>query len=379
MTLIAVSPDSRFYSQREINSNLRMILTPKLLHGGPLLSRLTSCQGWGVLDIYKRIVEGLSNRYDIVQTFDHFPNISIPVQYLRKRIDARFVSDWCDLHHLPGGFRDTLKYRLDFIYRKLGFPFRKYLRSSEVDIRKKADSVTVISNQLREVAILYGVSQEKISLIEGGADTDTIKPLPKLSCRKRLNLPLEAKIVVFLGKAQFDLDILIKSFARIKETVPNAYLVVIGKNLYRWTQRLVTDLGVKDNYLEVGYCAERLLPYYLSSADVFALPLKKNLANQVRWPNKIGEYMAAGRPTVISDVGDVARVVRNHEIGLVAEPNEYDLAEKIEILLRDEVLARSLGEKARQIACSKYSWFSLAARLEDIYLQVLDQDGHSMQ
>jgi hypothetical protein len=84
--------------------------------------------------------------YDVVHTFDHFANVVIPFNYLQKRTSAKFVSDWCDIYHLPGGFVDTLSYRLDRIYKSIGFIFRNYLKSTELSIRKRADAVTVISH-----------------------------------------------------------------------------------------------------------------------------------------------------------------------------------------------------------------------------------------
>jgi glycosyltransferase involved in cell wall biosynthesis len=109
---------------------------------------------------------------------------------------------------------------------------------------------------------------------------------------------------------------------------------------------------------------------------VFALPLRENLFNKTRWPNKIGEYMACGRPTVVSDVGEVAEVVKNNGIGLVAEPGVEGFAQKIRILFTDDKLAEDMGARAREMACKKYSWAQLGAELERIYFQVLNSKDH---
>ena len=379
VTLICVSPNSAFRAHEEIHQNLRIILTPKLFHGNCVLSRLTSCQGWGILDILKRINEGKSSKYDIIHTFDHFPNIAIPLTYIRRASKAKIVSDWCDLHHLPGGFQDTFKYRFDILYRNLGFPFRHYLNRMELEVRRKAHAVTVISKKLKEVAISYRIDDKYLSIIEGGADTESIIPLPKIKSRERIGLPANSKIVGFLGRSQFDLDILIRSIERIKKGIPNLLLLVIGQNLYPWTKQLAAELGIQENYREVGYTPDEVLPYYLSSADVFALPMKRSLLNEVRWPNKIGEYMASGRPTVVTNVGEVASVVNEHRIGLVAEPAVEHFAEKLELLLTNDTLAERLGRRARNLACKKYSWRLLAVRLEQIYYGLLSTDKFSLK
>lgn len=370
VTLIAVSPESLLRTVEETNSCLKVILTPNLFYGGPILSRLTSCQGWGILDIYKRIKVGMSSKFDIIQLFDHFPNIAIPFNYLRKRSSAKFVSDWCDLHHLPGGFRDTLKGRFDVVYKTIGFPFRKYLNFVEVDIRKKADAVTVISHKLKEIAIEQGIREEKLTVIEGGVDIDIIKPLPKMEAREKLGLPLNGSIIEFMGRHQSDLDIVIKSFASLKQELRNSYLLIVGTP-DNWNKKLAIRYGIIDNYIEAGYCSDDLLPYYLACADLFVLPYKKNLANEARWANKFGEYLAAGRPTVISNVSAQACIIRKHEVGLVADNSIEDFTQKMKKLLKNNALSMNFGINARKLACEKYSWKKLAEKVENIYYQIL--------
>jgi glycosyltransferase involved in cell wall biosynthesis len=102
--------------------------------------------------------------------------------------------------------------------------------------------------------------------------------------------------------------------------------------------------------------------------------MKKNFMNETRWPNKIGEYMASGRPTVVSDVGDVAEVVEKYGIGLVAKPGADSFAEKMQILFSNEKAAVDMGVRAREVACEKYSWAEMAIRLEAIYFQLIKTD-----
>ncbi len=48
-----------------------------------------------------------------------------------------------------------------------------------------------------------------------------------------------------------------------------------------------------------------LLPKYLAAADVFLMPYSNKISNVGRWPNKVGDYMCVGRPTVSNPVGEV--------------------------------------------------------------------------
>jgi glycosyltransferase involved in cell wall biosynthesis len=370
VTLVGISSDLRFKQKIKTCSNLKIVFNPNLLNGGFLMSRIASSKGWGILDIYHRIVDIKRHKYDIIQMFDHFPNISIPFQYLRNKSDAKFVSDWCDIYHLSGGFRDTFRHRFDPAYRLLGFVFRKYLKRMELQIRKQSDYVSVISRKLKSDAINYGIVGEKIIVVEGGVDIKKIRPLEKEYSRKKIGFSQKDKIIIFLGRSQFDLDLLIKSFAKIQNNVQNSFLVVVGQNLHSWTKELADRLGIKDRYLEVGYIPDNILPYYLSSADIFALPLKKNLINETRWPNKIGEYMASGRPTIVSNVGDIPGIVKKYQIGLVADNSAEDFSIKLLKLLNNEKLSDILGKNARKLALKKFSWLKMASKLEDAYFKL---------
>lgn len=370
VTLMAVSGESRFKSSYSLESNVKIVETPNFLYNNFFSARIELYGGAGVFDIAARIKEAMSSEYDVIQMFDHFPNIAIPFYYLKRKLGSKFVSDWCDLYHLPGGSRETYGTRFDFIYNTIGFPFRKWNRFVETDLRRKADAVTVISRKLREIALEKGGDKGKVFLIEGGADVDTITPLPKREVRKRLGVPVNAKVVEFMGRCQNDLDVLMKSFVKIKNDVPNSSLLVVGERR-EWIKRLALSLGIGDSYIAVGRCSDDLLPAYLSCADLLALPLRNNVVNEARWANKFGEYLASGRPIVISDVGDQPAIVKKFETGLVADNSIEDFSRKMAMLLRNRDLSERMGQNARRTACDYFTWKRMAKKLENIYYAVL--------
>ena len=377
VTLTAVSPEQKFGASFTVENGLTLIETANLGHEplGRMTLRLYLEPGAGPCDILTRLRLLRSDKFDIVHMFDHSPNVAVPFYLMRSRIRARFVSDWCDIYHCPGGLRDHNSFRLDRLYRLVGFPFRIYSRFVEHDLRRRVHGVTAISEGLRRYAMRHGIPQERVQVVEGGADVRHIRPLSRTAARLRLGLAGQGKVVGFLGTFQRDLDIVIGSFSLVRLAVPGARLMVIGK-LHESTRQQVAQAGLSDCFIEAGRCSDELLPWFLAAADVFVLPLKDIPANATRWPNKIGEYMASGRPTVVNDVGDVANLVREYGIGLLAGQGAAPFADKITKLLTNEFLAEELGKKAREVACTRYSWASLAEGLEQFYLQLLKRDPY---
>jgi len=116
------------------------------------------------------------------------------------------------------------------------------------------------------------------------------------------------------------------------------------------------------------------LSTYLSCADLFILPFPNKIYNVGRWPNKIGEYISLGRPTISNPVGDIKKLFETYNIGLLANWDPDDFADKIIYLIENPSIANQLGENARQVAVHRYNWSILINRLEEFYYNILERD-----
>ncbi len=79
---------------------------------------------------------------------------------------------------------------------------------------------------------------------------------------------------------------------------------------------------------------------------------------------------ACAVPVVASDIPGY-RAVMTEETGVLVPPgDEAALADALVTLLEDEPRRRALGDAARRIAVERYSWGTIAERLEQIYEEV---------
>jgi glycosyltransferase involved in cell wall biosynthesis len=78
------------------------------------------------------------------------------------------------------------------------------------------------------------------------------------------------------------------------------------------------------------------------------------------------------RPTVTNPIGDVKSLFEATEIGLLADWNAEDFANKIEYIIENPVIGRYYGENARDIALTRYSWNILIEKLEEFYYELLN-------
>ena len=65
------------------------------------------------------------------------------------------------------------------------------------------------------------------------------------------------------------------------------------------------------------------MPYWLKSADVLVLPNKKGekISERYTSPLKLFEYMASGRPMIVSDLSSLREIV-SAETAMFVEPND---------------------------------------------------------
>jgi glycosyltransferase involved in cell wall biosynthesis len=125
-----------------------------------------------------------------------------------------------------------------------------------------------------------------------------------------------------------------------------------------------------ERVIEFGFMPFEEYTALLPAVDLFLFPFAKSTLNEGRWPNKVGDYMAAGRPTVSNPTGDMIQLFKTHNIGLLASENPDDFAAKTLTLLNNDVLMDEIGRSARQVAEKYYDWGIMTKKLEKCFAEV---------
>jgi phosphatidylinositol alpha-mannosyltransferase len=108
-------------------------------------------------------------------------------------------------------------------------------------------------------------------------------------------------------------------------------------------------------------------PRYYASAEVFCTPCQRASFGMV-----LLEAMSCGRPVVASMISGFERLLTSGREGLlVAPPDDPSgfAAALLHLLERPDELSR-MGAEGRLTATARYSWGSVAAELEDYYLEL---------
>lgn len=327
----------------------------------PLPHRLRH-NGTSPFQIFNRILHVLRHRYDLVHGFGQRPAVVIPALVHKFYYRRPYLADWADLW----GWGGLASYRGGVWGNLAGLADDL----AERIVYRLADAVTVIAGYLKEKALAYGVDPKKIFQVPVGANVDTIVPLPQREMRLKHNLSLGASIVVFVGNAKYDADLLAKSFLELLKLRPKAKLMFIGREMPNFNQ-IIKTAKAQSAIIYKGFVPNDELPELLACGDVMLLPYTDRAINRGRFPNKIGDYLAAGRPTVANPTGDLKRLFEKDEVGILAPESPKKFASAIAHLLKNKALRQKLGQNARRVAETKYAWRLIAKNLETIYESAL--------
>jgi len=350
VTLMAIHPSARLrMAERELDG-VKLVESPDLLWG---MGRT----GWDPWDTLRRSLWVRRRSFDIIHTVDTRPAVCIPAMLARRSNGAAWVADWTDWWGRGGATTE----REGWLVRTLVGPVEQWFEEKP---RSHADGTVVISHALARRAELLGIEGRDILYLPPGADPGAIRATPIEIAREKCGLNSLAPLIGYLGNIyQRDADLLFEALRRLKRA--DVRLLMIGDPGCR-----VPD-SVKERVTITGRSPFEKMLDYLSACDVLALPLSDTIANRGRWPSKVNEYLAVGRPTVACDVGDVAVLLRAHEIGLLVRPEPGEFAARIDELLGDQSRARAMGDRAREIARTIYSQDAVADKLEIFYRKII--------
>jgi phosphatidylinositol alpha-mannosyltransferase len=172
--------------------------------------------------------------------------------------------------------------------------------------------------------------------------------------------------ILFVGRPEKrkGLKYLLRAYMRLRESVPDTRLIVVGAGDFGRYERLMKpfpDVVFRPN---VPFAE---LPRYHRSATVFCCP---NTGNESQGYVLL-EALASGDAVVASNIEGFAGVMTNEEEGLLVKPKDADaIADAITRLLNDPELRQRYSRRGQALA-RHYSWDSVARRVLSYYERIL--------
>lgn len=201
--------------------------------------------------------------------------------------------------------------------------------------------------------------------------TDANFPEPTKS-RKELGLPEDKKVVIMQG-AGINIQRGAEEMIAAIQKVDNAVLAIVGDgDVVPELKQKVAIEKWEDKVLFFGKRPYAELMNFTALSDVgVSLDKNTNVNYQFSLPNKIFDYIHAGIPLLVSNLKEVAAIVRDYEVGMVTDSHEIDeIAEKLNTLFQDENLQSKYRENTKK-AAKELNWKKETEVLDQVYLQFL--------
>lgn len=238
----------------------------------------------------------------------------------------------------------------------------------------EADRIICASDGEKEMLVqTYGAAPPQVSVVPCGVDTLRFRPMKKGRVRCKLGMPEDEPVVLYVGRIEplKGIDVLVRAAAQTDS--PFRLLIVggDGKDAARKEEltELASEVGVAERLTFLDAVPHRDLPLYYNAADICVVPSYYESFGLVAV-----EAMACGTPVIASRVGGLKETVLDGRTGyLVPWRCPEPFAERLELLLSNEVLRRSMGREAR-LAAERFRWSEVAARVEDVYHDLVSQN-----
>src|SRR5688572_23768923 len=225
-----------------------------------------------------------------------------------------------DMSVIRGGSSDILWRYMPWLYERV-----------ERSALAAADHVFCVrQTAVDRYRMTYPDSADKFDFIPTWVDTDIFSPIAKedarAACRERvrneLSLPLDARLLVFVGRLdrQKDPTLLLEAFLLARQREPDLHLVIIGDGALRAAlESKIHAAGIGSAVRLLGAVPGHRIAGILKGSDLFVLT-----SAYEGMPIAVLEALATGLPVVATDVGEIRLVVKEGFNGTISGERTAD-------------------------------------------------------
>jgi glycosyltransferase involved in cell wall biosynthesis len=218
---------------------------------------------------------------------------------------------------------------------------------------------------------------EHVALIPNGTDPDMFRPEAKGTAFREKHDIQDKFVLLYAGAHGLsnDLDVLLDAAGRLKNNKAIQFVLLgSGKEKPR-LQKEAADKGL-DNVLFLPPVPKVEMSEALAAADACLAILKPIEMYKTTYPNKVFDYMAAGRPLILAIDGVIREVIEEAQAGVFVPPGDPDsLVEAVKEMASNREKCRKMGMNGRQMIESRFSRKRLAKEFNMLLENIRRRDG----
>lgn len=216
-----------------------------------------------------------------------------------------------------------------------------------------AQTIIAVSDEVADYLDQFSQARNKVHVLPNGVNINTIQQRCAPHSQKH------QLTIGFVGtlKPWHGVNSLIEAFSLVLQLHPDCHLLIVGDGPEKLKlEQLVHQLNLDASVTFTGAIAPECMPRYYQQMDIAVAPYPEQ-ATFYFSPLKIYEYMAAGLPTVSSNLGQIKKIVTHGETGLLYDAaHPESLFFSLSYLIHNQNVRERLGKNARIEAENNHSW-----------------------
>ena len=243
-------------------------------------------------------------------------------------------------------------------------PFKDYKSKAALRLRgtirvaleiRFTDLIFCISDYLMEFYNARGAGEEKLYKVPSTVDSERF-----IGSFRR---PIARKYICYCGSLTMlkdGVDILIRSYAGLANRYKDVDLALVGRADTQedemFFRDLATSLGIRERVHFTGKLPRNEVPAYLCNAEILTLARPKSMVADAGFPSKVTEYLATGKPVVVTAVGEIPNYLTDDVDAYIAEAGSPEsFTERMMYALDNYNEALLIGRRGRELALSVFN------------------------
>jgi phosphatidylinositol alpha-1,6-mannosyltransferase len=224
----------------------------------------------------------------------------------------------------------------------------------------KADMLICNSLNSQNIARRLNYDVGNTVVLHPGADCERFIPVPSnLEFKKEMGWT-EHSVILTVGRLQARKghDKMIEAMPTILAAHPKTLYCIIGDGDQKpRLLKLVSELKLDKNVLFLNEISDEQMIMCYQQCDIFILP-NRTIDNDIEgFGMVLVEAQACGKAVIAGDSGGTAETMLAEQTGFIIDCTNPDLiAAKINQLLSDKVLIKSMGEKGLEFVNELFDW-----------------------
>ncbi len=124
------------------------------------------------------------------------------------------------------------------------------------------------------------------------------------------------------------------------------------------------------NFRYIGFIDRKNMPNFLSISEILIQPGKQNDFEELRFPGKIAEYLAMGKPVILPNTSIARKINLKVKSEILLNGNSTEIAEKLRLLLSDNHRLKQISMSSRKYAELNFDIRSTVKKYELIYFKI---------